>query len=89
MKNIYKKQDAEGNNLPIEIGKGRNKEHFKVLKKYGIISNPSNLIIRTPLQLKKDFSKSCDFSGEKSMSIKIKSMMINHIQDQIKKGLKL
>lgn len=80
MGNTYKKQDANGNQLAEEIGKGIDELHQK--KVLEARKNDATYQFRTPTQLKEDFNKVCENPSEV-----LRSLMrgyVNHKKQKLK-----
>lgn len=63
MKNTYKKQDAKGNELSEEIGKGINEVHLKLVLQAREVAGDDTHSFRIDSELKKEFKKLTNYNG--------------------------
>lgn len=61
-KNKFKKQNAQGDRLPEEIGKGINEDHLTKVRE--ALKNDSIQTFKIPEKLKNEFAEVCDNPSE-------------------------
>lgn len=81
MKNTYKKQDANGNELAEEIGKGLNLVHAAKVSE--VRKNDALLQLRLPTELKEAFNDSCNNPSETLRSL-MRLYVIQSKKDKLK-----
>jgi len=75
MKNKFKKSDANGNQLPEEIGKGLNKEHLQKVMKSRI--SETYIPIRMSWKEKNDFVNKCGKGNASNVARILFKMYVN------------